>query len=152
MCIFLLAYSQERDKRTGNREALCNCYKTLNAIGKLCLSIFVKVTSIYQFVIIKKKNSNLFYFQAKRLKLHEQLLKSDLTWKKIIKFVDDNLDKKEYQTVNGDLKTILQAAKQIGRFCFSNCLTIVCFFFKLLSACILVYCCSFSSTLTVVLL
>lgn len=68
------------------------------------------------------------YFQTKRLKLHEQLLKSDLTWKKIIKFVDDNLDKKEYQTVNGDLKTILQAAKQIGRFCFSNCLTIAWFF------------------------
>ncbi|XP_042668501.1 activating signal cointegrator 1 complex subunit 3 [Centrocercus urophasianus] len=49
----------------------------------------------------------------KRTKQQEQLLKSDLTWKKIIKFVDDNLDKKEYQTVNGDLKTILQAAKQI---------------------------------------
>ncbi|XP_049674277.1 activating signal cointegrator 1 complex subunit 3 isoform X2 [Accipiter gentilis] len=51
--------------------------------------------------------------RTKRSKLHEQLLKSDLTWKKIIKFVDDNLDKKEHQTVNGDLKTILQAAKQI---------------------------------------
>ncbi|KAM9636550.1 activating signal cointegrator 1 complex subunit 3 isoform 2-T3 [Morphnus guianensis] len=51
--------------------------------------------------------------RTKRSKLHEQLLKSDLTWKKIIKFVDDNLDKKERQTVNGDLKTILQAAKQI---------------------------------------
>lgn len=50
---------------------------------------------------------------TKRSKVHAQLLKSDLTWKKIIKFVDDNLDKKEYQTVNGDLKTILQAAKQI---------------------------------------
>ncbi|NXH40384.1 ASCC3 protein, partial [Dicaeum eximium] len=50
---------------------------------------------------------------TKRSKLHAQLLKSDLTWKKIIKFVYDNLDKKEYQTVNGDLKTILQAAKQI---------------------------------------
>ncbi|NXC38612.1 ASCC3 protein, partial [Penelope pileata] len=50
---------------------------------------------------------------TKRSKQQEQLLKSDLTWKKIIKFVDDNLDKKEYQTVNGDLKNILQAAKQI---------------------------------------
>lgn len=50
---------------------------------------------------------------TKRTKQQEQLLKCDLTWKKIIKFVDDNLDKKEYQTVNGDLKTILQAAKQI---------------------------------------
>ncbi|KAJ7417966.1 hypothetical protein WISP_61759 [Willisornis vidua] len=50
---------------------------------------------------------------TKRSKLHAQLLKSDLTWKKIIKFVDDNLDRKEHQMVNGDLKTILQAAKQI---------------------------------------
>ncbi|NXD96456.1 ASCC3 protein, partial [Chaetorhynchus papuensis] len=50
---------------------------------------------------------------TKRSQLHAQLLNSDLTWKKILKFVDDNLDKKEYQTVNGDLKTILQAAKQI---------------------------------------
>ncbi|XP_027488410.1 activating signal cointegrator 1 complex subunit 3 [Corapipo altera] len=50
---------------------------------------------------------------TKRSKLQAQLLKSDLTWKKIIKFIDDNLDKKEHQTVNGDLKTILQAAKQI---------------------------------------
>ncbi|NXK30981.1 ASCC3 protein, partial [Piprites chloris] len=50
---------------------------------------------------------------TKRSKLHAQLLKSDLTWKKIMKFIDDNLDKKTHQTVNGDLKTILQAAKQI---------------------------------------
>ncbi|XP_064505958.1 activating signal cointegrator 1 complex subunit 3 [Pseudopipra pipra] len=50
---------------------------------------------------------------TKRSKLQAQLLKSDLTWKKIIKFIDDNLDRKEHQTVNGDLKTILQAAKQI---------------------------------------
>lgn len=64
------------------------------------------------------------HFQTKRLKLHEQLLKSDLTWKKIIKFVDDNLDKKEHQTVNSDLKTILQAAKQIGMFSFSSSLII----------------------------
>lgn len=64
------------------------------------------------------------HFQNKRSKLHAQLLKSDLTWKKIIKFVDDNLDKKEYQTVNGDLKTILQAAKQIGMSSFSSHLII----------------------------
>lgn len=67
------------------------------------------------------------HFQTKRSKLHAQLLKSDLTWKKIIKFVDDNLDKKEYQTVNGDLKTILQAAKQIGMFLFSSSLLTHCF-------------------------
>lgn len=66
-------------------------------------------------------------FQTKRSKLHEQLLKSDLTWKKIIKFVDDNLDKKEHQTVNGDLKTILQAAKQIGTFSFFSSLIIYWF-------------------------
>lgn len=67
------------------------------------------------------------HFQTKRSKLHAQLLKSDLTWKKIIKFVDENLDKKEYQTVNGDLKTILQAAKQIGMSLFSSSLIIHCF-------------------------
>ncbi|XP_025055847.1 activating signal cointegrator 1 complex subunit 3 isoform X4 [Alligator sinensis] len=50
---------------------------------------------------------------TKRSKLHEQLLKSDLTWKKIVKFVNDNLEKKDHQSVNGDLKTILQSAKQI---------------------------------------
>lgn len=66
------------------------------------------------------------HFQTKRSKLHEQLLKSELTWKKIIKFVDDNLDKKEHQTVNGDLKTILQAAKQIGMFSFSGSLVRHC--------------------------
>jgi len=73
------------------------------------------------------KNQNILHFQTKRSKLHEQLLKSGLTWKKIIKFVDDNLNKKEHQAVNGDLKTILQAAKQIGMFSFSSSLRIDCF-------------------------
>ncbi|CAM5132033.1 unnamed protein product [Natator depressus] len=49
----------------------------------------------------------------KRSKLHKQLMSSELTWKKIVKFVEDNLDKKEQQSVSGDLRTILQAAKQI---------------------------------------
>lgn len=83
---------------------------------QLFLSLFVivcfKVTTVYKFEI---KVLKYFAFSDKRTKQQEQLLKCDLTWKKIIKFVDDNLDKKEYQTVNGDLKTILQAAKQIGR-------------------------------------
>ncbi|XP_053879206.1 activating signal cointegrator 1 complex subunit 3 isoform X2 [Malaclemys terrapin pileata] len=49
----------------------------------------------------------------KRSKLHRQLMCSELTWKKILKFVEDSLDKKEQQSVNGHLRTILQAAKQI---------------------------------------
>ncbi|XP_077668994.1 activating signal cointegrator 1 complex subunit 3 isoform X3 [Eretmochelys imbricata] len=49
----------------------------------------------------------------KRSKLHKQLMSSELTWKKIVKFVEDSLDKKEQQSVSGDLRTILQAAKQI---------------------------------------
>ncbi|EMP29632.1 Activating signal cointegrator 1 complex subunit 3 [Chelonia mydas] len=51
--------------------------------------------------------------QNKRSKLHKQLMNSELTWKKIVKFVEDSLDKKEQQSVSGDLRTILQAAKQI---------------------------------------
>uniref|UniRef100_A0A8C0IKD0 Activating signal cointegrator 1 complex subunit 3 n=1 Tax=Chelonoidis abingdonii TaxID=106734 RepID=A0A8C0IKD0_CHEAB len=51
----------------------------------------------------------------KRSKLHKQLMSSELTWKKIVKFVEDHLDKKEQQSVNGHLRTLLQAAKQIGK-------------------------------------
>lgn len=95
-------------------------------------------------------------FQTKRSKLHEQLLKSDLTWKKIIKFVDDNLDKKEHQTVNGDLKTILQAAKQIGTFSFFSSLIIYwfvvwvcggCFFSSCFLPAYFAYSYNFNSTL-----
>ncbi|XP_028902738.1 activating signal cointegrator 1 complex subunit 3 isoform X2 [Ornithorhynchus anatinus] len=50
---------------------------------------------------------------TKRSKLHEHLLGLGLTWKKIVKFVDDNLEKKEVQIVSEDLKAILQAARQI---------------------------------------
>ncbi|XP_074846926.1 activating signal cointegrator 1 complex subunit 3 isoform X2 [Carettochelys insculpta] len=49
----------------------------------------------------------------KRSKLHQQLMSSELTWKRIVKFVEDSLDKKEQQSVSEDLRTILQAAKQI---------------------------------------
>ncbi|MEE6475929.1 hypothetical protein FKM82_010901 [Ascaphus truei] len=49
----------------------------------------------------------------KRSKLRQQVLESDLTWKKIIQFVTDIVDKKEHEAINEDLKEILQAAKQI---------------------------------------
>lgn len=42
-------------------------------------------------------------------------MSSELTWKKLVKFVEDSLDKKEQQSVSGDLRAILQAAKQIGK-------------------------------------
>ncbi|XP_056674600.1 activating signal cointegrator 1 complex subunit 3 [Monodelphis domestica] len=49
----------------------------------------------------------------KRSKLQKQISDLGLTWNKIVKFVDDNLEKKEVQIVNEDLKDILKAAKQI---------------------------------------
>lgn len=59
-------------------------------------------------------------FQMKRSKLHEQIVGLDLTWKKIVKFLNEKLEKSEMQSVNEDLKDILQAAKQIGivMFCY----------------------------------
>lgn len=59
-------------------------------------------------------------FQVKRSKLHEQIVDLDVTWKKIVKFLNEKLEKSEMQSVNEDLKDILQAAKQIGivLFCF----------------------------------
>ncbi|KAM4695371.1 activating signal cointegrator 1 complex subunit 3 [Discoglossus pictus] len=50
----------------------------------------------------------------KRLKLRDQVLKSDLTWKKITQFVTGIVDKKEHEAINEALKEILQAAKQIA--------------------------------------
>lgn len=38
----------------------------------------------------------------------------DLTWKKLVTFLNEKLEKSEVQSVNEDLKDILQAAKQIG--------------------------------------
>ncbi|KAM8954511.1 activating signal cointegrator 1 complex subunit 3 isoform 1-T1 [Pelodytes ibericus] len=49
----------------------------------------------------------------KRSKLREQVLESDLTWKKITQFVTGTGDKKEHEAINEGLKEILQAAKQI---------------------------------------
>lgn len=50
----------------------------------------------------------------KRSKLHEQVLDLGLTWKKIVKFLNEKLEKNKMQSINEDLKDILQAAKQIG--------------------------------------
>ena len=52
-------------------------------------------------------------FQVKRSKLHEQILDLDVTWKKIVTFLNEKLEKSEIQSVNEDLNDILQAAKQI---------------------------------------
>ncbi|XP_053237514.1 activating signal cointegrator 1 complex subunit 3 isoform X1 [Podarcis raffonei] len=49
----------------------------------------------------------------KRTKLQEEQLNSGLTWKKIVSFVDENSAKENKQSVLEDLKTILQASKQI---------------------------------------
>ncbi|CAH2252491.1 activating signal cointegrator 1 complex subunit 3 isoform X1 [Pelobates cultripes] len=49
----------------------------------------------------------------KRSKLREQVLESDLTWKKITQFVTGIVDQKEHEAINEGLKEILQAAKLI---------------------------------------
>ena len=64
-----------------------------------------------------------YLFQMKRSKLHEQIIGLDLTWMKIVKFLNEKLEKSEMQRVNEDLKDILQAAKQIG-------IVLFLFFFK----------------------
>ncbi|XP_011922281.1 PREDICTED: activating signal cointegrator 1 complex subunit 3 isoform X3 [Cercocebus atys] len=51
--------------------------------------------------------------KIKRSKLHEQGLDLGLTWKKIIKFLNEKLEKSKMQSINEDLKDILHAAKQI---------------------------------------
>jgi hypothetical protein len=57
-------------------------------------------------------------FQLKRSRLQEQVLDLGLTWKKIVKFLNEKLEKSKMQNINEDLKDILQAAKQIGIFFF----------------------------------
>ncbi|CAI5769878.1 activating signal cointegrator 1 complex subunit 3 [Podarcis lilfordi] len=49
----------------------------------------------------------------KRTKSQEEQLNSGLTWKKIVSFVDENSAKENKQSILEDLKTILQASKQI---------------------------------------
>nr|XP_040137973.1 activating signal cointegrator 1 complex subunit 3 [Ictidomys tridecemlineatus] len=51
--------------------------------------------------------------KLKRSKLHEQVLDLGPTWKNIVTFLNENLEKSEMQSINEDLKDILQAAKQI---------------------------------------
>lgn len=58
-------------------------------------------------------NEEVADLKVKRSKLHEQIVGLDLTWKKIVKFLNEKLEKSEMQSVNEDLKDILQAAKQI---------------------------------------
>uniref|UniRef100_A0A9L0J2U8 Activating signal cointegrator 1 complex subunit 3 n=1 Tax=Equus asinus TaxID=9793 RepID=A0A9L0J2U8_EQUAS len=59
-------------------------------------------------------NEEVADLKMKRSKLHEQIVGLDLTWKKIVKFLNEKLETSEMQSVNEDLKDILQAAKQIG--------------------------------------
>uniref|UniRef100_A0A673US44 Activating signal cointegrator 1 complex subunit 3 n=1 Tax=Suricata suricatta TaxID=37032 RepID=A0A673US44_SURSU len=58
-------------------------------------------------------NEEVADLKVKRSKLHEQIVDLDVTWKKIVKFLNEKLEKSEMQSVNEDLKDILQAAKQI---------------------------------------
>ncbi|XP_055115760.2 activating signal cointegrator 1 complex subunit 3 isoform X3 [Symphalangus syndactylus] len=58
-------------------------------------------------------NEEVADLKIKRSKLHEQVLDLGLTWKKIIKFLNEKLEKSKMQSINEDLKDILHAAKQI---------------------------------------
>ncbi|XP_036173873.1 activating signal cointegrator 1 complex subunit 3 isoform X5 [Myotis myotis] len=58
-------------------------------------------------------NEDVADLKMKRSKLHEQIVGLDLTWKKIVNFLNEKLEKSEMQSINEDLKDILQAAKQI---------------------------------------
>lgn len=58
-------------------------------------------------------NEEVADLKLKRSKLHEQVLDFSLTWKKIVKFLNEKLEKNKMQSINEDLKDILQAAKQI---------------------------------------
>uniref|UniRef100_A0A8C5VNE2 Activating signal cointegrator 1 complex subunit 3 n=1 Tax=Microcebus murinus TaxID=30608 RepID=A0A8C5VNE2_MICMU len=58
-------------------------------------------------------NEEVADLKIKRSKLHEQVLDLGLTWKKIIQFLNEKLEKSKMQSINEDLKEILHAAKQI---------------------------------------
>uniref|UniRef100_A0A7N5JQA5 Activating signal cointegrator 1 complex subunit 3 n=1 Tax=Ailuropoda melanoleuca TaxID=9646 RepID=A0A7N5JQA5_AILME len=58
-------------------------------------------------------NEEVADLKVKRSKLHEQIVDLDVTWEKIVKFLNEKLEKSEMQSVNEDLSDILQAAKQI---------------------------------------
>lgn len=51
--------------------------------------------------------------KSKRLKRQEEFSKAGLTWKKIVQFVNEHLDKKEQPAANEDLHAVLKAARQI---------------------------------------
>ncbi|XP_021574718.1 activating signal cointegrator 1 complex subunit 3-like [Carlito syrichta] len=58
-------------------------------------------------------NEEVADLKIKRSKLHEQVLDLGLTWKKIVTFLNEKLEKSKMQILNEDLKDILHAAKQI---------------------------------------
>ncbi|XP_048883103.1 activating signal cointegrator 1 complex subunit 3 [Brienomyrus brachyistius] len=51
--------------------------------------------------------------KAKRLKRQELFSKEGLTWKKVVQFFNQHLDKSAQQTASGELRNVLQAAQQI---------------------------------------
>ncbi|XP_062322265.1 activating signal cointegrator 1 complex subunit 3-like [Osmerus eperlanus] len=52
--------------------------------------------------------------RTKRLQRQELFSRQGLTWQKIVQFCTQNLEKAELQAANQELRSILQAAKQIG--------------------------------------
>uniref|UniRef100_A0A3Q3ELJ8 Activating signal cointegrator 1 complex subunit 3 n=1 Tax=Labrus bergylta TaxID=56723 RepID=A0A3Q3ELJ8_9LABR len=52
--------------------------------------------------------------KTKRLKRRELFAKEGLTWQKIFHFCTEHQDKAKQQAVSQELKSLLQAAKQIG--------------------------------------
>lgn len=55
-----------------------------------------------------------FLWQAKRLKKQELFAKEGLTWQKIVHFCSEHQDKAKQQAASQELKSLFQAAKQIG--------------------------------------
>uniref|UniRef100_A0A2R8MHE9 Activating signal cointegrator 1 complex subunit 3 n=1 Tax=Callithrix jacchus TaxID=9483 RepID=A0A2R8MHE9_CALJA len=62
-------------------------------------------------------NEEVADLKIKRSKLHEQVSDLGLTWKKIITFLNEKVEKSKMQSINEDLKDILHAAKQIEVTC-----------------------------------
>ncbi|KFO22319.1 Activating signal cointegrator 1 complex subunit 3 [Fukomys damarensis] len=65
--------------------------------------------------VTKQENYNeeVADLKLKRSKLQEQISDSGLTWKKIVTFLSENVEKSKMPSIDEDLKDILQAAKQI---------------------------------------
>lgn len=68
--------------------------------------------------VTKQENYNeeVADLKLKRSKLQEQISDSGLTWKKIVTFLSENVEKSKMPSIDEDLKDILRAAKQIGIF------------------------------------